>query len=316
MARSGNYDFDLDRNGIVRGAIRIVKGMGGQARKGVKVAQAELSEAGEALNMLLKQWQSEDVGLWLNKELIIFLAYQDGKYSLGPSGDHATLAMIETELSSSSAASDTTLTVDSITGITSGDAIGIELDANTLQWTTVNGAPSGSTVTITAGLTSTAGIDNNVYTYTTMSQRPLEITSANLVRDAGNETPLHIATRQEWNEIAKKNVDGVPSQIYYDPQLDSGILYVWTRPSTTDMYIKARAKMPIQDLDAAVDDPDFPPECHRAVKFNLAIDLCHEYTGIDMNRYYAVNRQAVQALNVVKQFNADFRSYTFEASDD
>jgi len=316
MARSGNYDFDLDRNGIVRGAIRIVKGMGGNIPKGSKVGQAEISEAGEALNMILKQWQAEDIGLWLVKDLYIFLAYQDGKYSLGPSSDHATLSMIETELSASSAASDTTLTVDSITGITDGDAIGVELDDNTLEWTTVNGTPASSVITITTGITSAAGIDNNVYTYTTMSQRPLEIISASLHRDAGNETPLRVCTRDEWDEIAKKDVDGVPSQVYYEPALDSGILHVWPRPATVDNYIIASAKMPVQDLDAATHDPDFPPECHRAVKFNLAVDLSHEYPGVDINRYFQVKKIAENALNVIKQFNADFRSYTFEVSDD
>jgi hypothetical protein len=314
MARSGNYDFDLDRDGIVRGAIRIVKGISGNLDK--PIDNQDILDAAETLNIMVKQWQGEGIGLWLQKELYIFLAYRDGQYSLGPSGDHATLSMIETELSSSSAASDTTLTVDSITGISNGDAIGIELNDNTLDWTTVNGTPTGSVITITTGVTSAANVDNNVYTYTTKSQRPLDILEARLYRDGGTDTPLYIANRQEWADLADKENNGIPSQIYYDPQLDSGILHVWPRPSTVDNYIKATAKMPIQDFDAKANDPDFPPEFHRAVKFNLAVDLSFEYNGVDTNRFYQLKKQADYLKMAIGYHDAAFNSYNLEVSYD
>jgi hypothetical protein len=53
------------------------------------------------------------------------------------------------------------MVVDSITGVASGDIIGVALDTGLWHWTTVNGAPSGSTIVLTAGLPSAAG-DNNI----------------------------------------------------------------------------------------------------------------------------------------------------------
>jgi hypothetical protein len=313
MTRSGSYDFSVAGDAILRGAIRLVKGCGGTAPSGAKTGQAELTETREALNMMLREWQAQGVGLWLKKELYIFLAYQTGSYSLGPSGDEATLSMIETELSSSSATSDKTLTVDSITGITDGDVIGIELDADTLQWTTVDGTPATSVVTITTGVTSGAGINNNVYTYTTLAQRPLEILEARLFRDDESETPLNILTRQEWMDYANKTSDGLPNSIYYDPQLDSGILHVWPRPEKVNDYIKATVKYPIQDIDAALNDPDFPAELHRSVKFNLAVDISHEYQGVDEKRYYTLRKMADKLYATISAFDAEYGSIIFEA---
>ena len=313
MARSGSYDFGPAGDAILRGAIRIVKGIGGTIPKGGKTGQGEITQTREACNMMLKEWQGQDIGLWLKKEMYVFLAYRDGAYSLGASGDQATLTLIETELSSSSAAADTTLTVDSITGIASADIIGIELDANTLQWTTVASTPSGSVITITTGLTSSAGIDNNVYTYTTISQRPLEILEARLHRDDDTETPLNILTRQEWMDYSSKTSNGLPNSVYYEPLLDSGILHVWPRPEKVNDYIKLTAKYPIQDIDAATNDPDFPAEFYRAVKFNLAVDISHEYKGVDLNRYYALRKQADQLFKNLSIFDAEYGSIFFES---
>jgi len=314
MARSGSYDFSIAGDAILRGAIRIIKGMGGSPPAGAKTGQAEITEAREALNMMLKEWTSRGIGIWLNKEISLFLAYRTAAYDIGSSSDHASLSVIETELSSSSAASATTLTVDSITGISSGDYIGIELNDDTLQWTTVNGAPSGSTITLTAALNSSYGADtdNNVYTYTTHAQRPYDVKEARLYRDNGTETPLYLCTRQEWFDLPNKEYNGTPSMVYYDRQLDKGKLYVWPRPNKVNDYIKFTCRYPIQDIDAAANDPDWPPELFRAVKFNLAMDLCHEYVGVDLNRYYAVRKRADYLFNDLISADTEYGSYFFK----
>jgi hypothetical protein len=317
MATSGSYDFSLNRDSILKGAIRIVKGMGGKVGSGTsKSPQGEIVEASEALNMMLKQWQAMGIGLWLNKELYVFFAYRDGQYSLGPSADHATLSMIETELSSSASSGASSISVDSITGISDGDYIGVELDDLSLQWTTINGSPSGSTITLTDVLTDSAGTDNNVYTYTTRAQRPLNITEARLHRDDGTETPLNVYYRDEWMEIANKSSNGTPNAFYYDPQTTNGLLNIWQRPNKVCDYLKCTAQMPIEDMDAAANDPDFPQEFYDPVKFNLAIKLSHEYEGIDPKRYLITKQQADNLLNTLINFDAEYASYYFGVSHD
>ena len=82
MGTSGSADFSLTRDGILRGAIRIVKGSGGQMPGSARSGQEEFSNASQACNMLLKAWQGIGIGLWLNKEVSVPFAYRDGKYSL------------------------------------------------------------------------------------------------------------------------------------------------------------------------------------------------------------------------------------------
>jgi hypothetical protein len=316
MARSGSTDFSLNRDSIIKGAIRIVKGLGGKPVSGAKSGQKEIEHTAEALNMMLKAWQAEGIGLWLNKEISVPFAYQDGEYSLGTSGDHASETLYVTEVATAQTSGNSTLVLDSTSGAVDGDAIGIELDDGTMQWTTINGTPSTLTVTLTAALTDDVAVDNEVMYYTTKSGRPLEITEARLVSDSGTHTPLTIYTRDEWMSIPNKDDNGTPSGIYYDEQLDSGILHIWPRPDDVSTYLKLTAKMPVQDFDAATDDADFPQECYRAVKFNLAAEVAHEYTDIDSNRLARVERMAVITLSAMQQFHTDLETIRFEADYD
>ena len=154
-----------------------------------------------------------------------------------------------------------------------------------------------------------------MYTYTTAAQRPLAITEARLHRDDGTDTPLRLLTRDEWMRISNKDLNGTPTCVYYDPQLDNGVLNIWPRPDYVSQYIKATARVPIQDFDTAANDPDFPQECYRAVKFNLAVDLSHEYTGIDLNRFDRVKRQADKLYATLVMADADYGSVYFKAYD-
>jgi len=58
----------------------------------------------------------------------------------------------ETTLAADGEGTDSTIEVASITNIASGDVIGVKLDTGKYHFTTVNGAPSGTTVTLTAAL--------------------------------------------------------------------------------------------------------------------------------------------------------------------
>lgn len=72
----------------------------------------------------------------------------------------------DTTLSSGATTNATSLSVASATGILNGQSIGILLDSGAWHWTTVNGAPSGNTVTIATGLPSAAASGKRVLTYT------------------------------------------------------------------------------------------------------------------------------------------------------
>lgn len=79
-------------------------------------------------------------------------------------GIRLVIARVDTTLSVAAVSTDTTITVASATGISSGDNIAVLLDDGTTHFTTVNGAPSGSVVTLTAAMPGAAAIGNDVAT--------------------------------------------------------------------------------------------------------------------------------------------------------
>lgn len=73
---------------------------------------------------------------------------------------------IYTQLNAASIVGATVLTVESVFGFTNGDPVGVMLDNGEVFRTAVNGAPSGSTITIASGLPGPAASGNDVIDYT------------------------------------------------------------------------------------------------------------------------------------------------------
>ena len=256
MTISGSYDFNPTSDQIITDAYKYI----GAVAVGETPTDDEYTDGRFTLNTMLKGWQTRQIGLWLNQKCTLYLEYEGESYSLGATGDHftTTAQAVKTELKVAGVATDLTIDVDSISGLASGDYIGIELDDNTIQWTTINGAPSGDTVTLTAALTGACAIDNHVYSYTSKAQRPLEIVEARSVSETGNEIPLTRISREEYMQLSDKTSTGVVTQFWYDPQLTNGKLYVWPTNDDPKTTIKMTIKKPISDFDASADTAEFP----------------------------------------------------------
>ena len=92
-----------------------------------------------------------------------------------------------TTLTVAAASGATTIQVASIAGISSGDSIGVLLNGGGLFKTTVSGAPSGSTITLAAALTSAAYAGNGVYDYTS-GPKQITIASAGTIASGASIT--------------------------------------------------------------------------------------------------------------------------------
>ena len=287
MATSGSKDFNRTRDQIIDGAIRLLA----NNRTGKVGLDNQRTEAAEALNMLIKALQAEGIGLWMNTEAAVFLSTNEEYYSLGSAGDNASSSWVKTELSADESSGDLTIEVDSITDMTTGDFIGVELDDGTIQWTTIDGVPTALTITLAAVLTDDASTNNHVYTYTTKLARPLEIVEARVRRNDNSEISLIPISRDEYMELTDKATPGTVVQHYYDTQLDAGRLYVW--PVATDLkeYIKITARIPMDDFDASTDNAEMPVEMLRALKWLLAADIALEY-NTDLEKVHIIRKEA------------------------
>jgi len=131
------------------------------------MSAAQKDDAVRSLNMMAKSWVNEGLGLWLNQEVVIYLQADQVQYQLGTNGDHFAAASdaVKTELAADAASGAASFSVDSVTGISVGDNIGIELDSGTIQWTMID-TIVGTTITPTASLSGAASENNHVYVYT------------------------------------------------------------------------------------------------------------------------------------------------------
>jgi len=302
MALSGSYDYGRNRNQIVELAYKhaTIKG------SGETLTDAEMADGVELLNLLVKGWQAEGIGLWLDKEATLYLEYQEHKYTIGPTAtsDHYSLTTYETEIATAAASGATSIVVDSYSNITDGDYIGIELDDGTLQWTTANGTPTTTTVNLDDALTDTVAVDNVVFNYTSKGQRPLNIIEAR-IRDHDNvDTPLWVGSRSDYMEQSTKYTDGVVNQIFYDPQLMDGVLYTWPRCDDVQNRIKMTVKYPINDFDAAANDPDFPIEWILALSYGVSVHLCIQ-NGVADQIFNRVVLMAEDLKNKVSEFDQE-----------
>jgi hypothetical protein len=176
--------------------------------------------------------------------------------------------------------------VDSITGIANADKIGICLDDGTIHWDVVNGAPSGTSVTLTTGVASAAALDNYVFAYTTAITRPIEITEARLRDVDDNDTQLKLSTdRTEFFRHTDKTTSGETLDVFYEPISVNGRLYVW--PVAGDSEITDRiilsTKRTIYDMDSGSDNFDLPNEVLQAAMWGLANELQPEYGMADQS---------------------------------
>ena len=307
MTTSGSIDFSLNRNELIRASMRLA----GILASGEVPNNDEYSDASVTLNLMLKQWQAEGIGLWLNQEFWLFPDYSDGTYLLGPTGGNATASAVITAIATAGVATNLTITVDSATGISNADVIGIELDGGTLQWTTVNGAPAANVITITAALTDAVNVDAVIYSYTTKIQRPQRLLELRRVDSSGSEIPLAEISRQEYLGLALKTALGTPTQYYYDPRLTNGMLYLWPEPDNVTSYIKGTMRRTIYDMDATTDDFDIPPDWFGCLRDNLAAELAVEYDA-PVQKQQILFGKAAKSRNILENFDSEQTSVFFQ----
>lgn len=124
--------------------------------------------------------------------------------------------------------------------------------------------------------------DQAVYALATLlSTKPMRVLSVRRrVTTGAIDTPLSELSREEYFDLPNKTGSGVPVQFYYDPQRDTGALYLWPAPDTTTasaMTLKLTYLRKIEDFDGSADAPDLPQEWLRALAYTLASELALKY---------------------------------------
>lgn len=273
MATSGSRDYNDTRTTIITDALVLLGVVGAEQA----IHESDSALANRFLNRLVKSWDAQGIHLWTYTEATIFLEKGTNKYLLDNQSSSAKWSntVVETTLSAAEASGQTVISVTSSTGMTAADIVGIVLNDNTTHWSTIASVDSSTQITIDDATTGAAASGNNVYTFTSRANRPQRIHSIRRVTDsaANNEVPLIKLSREEYFDLPSKNVQGVPSQFYYDPQLTTGALYLWQTPEDTSTRLRITYMRQIEDFDAAGNNPDLPQEWLECLVYNLAAAL-------------------------------------------
>lgn len=274
MSTSGSTSYNPELYTILKGALRLVKAYPAHDEP----RPEDIESALEALNLLLKSWQTEGF-LWLKQWATLFLEKDQVKYALPGAKCASTYA--ETTLSGDEALGQTVLSVTSSAGMTAADVVGIALDSGTWHWTTIVSVDTTTQITVTAGLASAAASGRPVVAYTTPIKRPTRIEAPFVRVFNGSDIPLvddKPISRKEYAALPSKSSSGTPIKIYYDPQINTGYLYVWPAASDCRDQLIFTCDRPIEDMLNDVDNFDVPQEQLIRIKYALAVELAPEYS--------------------------------------
>lgn len=132
---------------------------------------------------------------------------------------------------------------------------------------------------------------------TTNIPKPLKVLNAYYRNTTTNiDVPLVIISRDEYNRLSSKFVEGTPSQVFFDPQRVYTDMFVYPVPTTA--FAAANSiiityQRPFEDFDASTDEPDFPQEWFDALTYLLADRLAPEY-GVQAEHRTDIQRRAMQ----------------------
>jgi len=276
MATSGSTDFTLTAGTVVEKAF---------SKIGVKPAEqalqaTELQDGLDALNLMLKFMETEGLHLWTREEGVLFLDAGKTDYLVGPTGDEATTLddFVGTTSTTALAALDVIIPVTSSAGMAVADKAGIQLDDGTRHWTTIVTVDSSTQITVTTGVPSIAASGNTVFTYTSIIERPLRITSFRRKTFAeDNEIPVEKWSRDEYFNQTNKASQGTVVNAYYSPLLTNGRIYVWQTASSVNDFVRFSFQRKIEDVDNKTNNLDIPTEWLEAVIYGVAARLVDDY---------------------------------------
>lgn len=304
MTTSGTATFTYNRDQIIRRALRQC----GAIEAGETPGAQEIQDAADALNAMVAAWQASGLHLWAEAEATLFLQPGQIQYSLGGSAaDNATLSSAWTQatLTANAAAGDTSVQVSSISGMTAGDNFGVMLPSNAIFWTTVSGAPAGTTVNLAMPLPVAVNNGTFVFDYTARIVRPLRIIDARRYYIQSQiDTPMIRMARLDYREMPNKTTQGTITQYFYDPQLVTGFVWIWPAPPDSRSAMKFTWMRPIDDFSTAADTPDFPQEWINALVWNLAEEIGPEY-DIPAQRLGVIAAKAQKALDLVSGWDRE-----------
>jgi hypothetical protein len=321
MATTGTYVFNTTLYQLVYQAMLNT----GRLGEGEGPTSQEMTDCTYKLNSLIKQWQgmadfAAGLKMWTRRRGHLFLSTLTGQYILGgANSSHWTNSYVNNFLSQNSNAGTNTITVNSAAGFVNSQQIGIEMTGTyqngNLFWTTINGAPSGNTITLTNNLPANALVGGIVYAYTTTAQL-IVVPESCVLRDMNNEdVPIGFMTVQDYQYFPSKtdpNYISDPVNVYIERNLTYSTLYTDVAGSSdVSKHLVVEYMEPIQDITNPNDNPEFPQEWIRALEWGLTKEICPMFQAQWTN---AMQSNYTESIAIARNLDPNRTSLYFQCN--
>jgi hypothetical protein len=301
MARSGSTDFTITGDQLIKDALI---DLGVIASEDTPPAHL-IIRTRRQLNIFLKFLNTKGLQLWKKLRIMVFLEKDKQRYLLGPTGDYVadTLDVIKTTVSIAAASGVNSLTLTSTTGMVIGDYIALEQDDGSLHKTTMSNIV-GLVVTLGAVTTAAISAEKKVYTFTSKIARPIKLVYARAEDSAGNSRPVRMISEEEYERFGRRDQSSKIVELHFRPTLDNAELFVYQPSDNVIDELHLIVQLPVQDIDTATDEFDFPVEWMLAVQKGLAYHLGPSF-GVKGEQLYDIRDQYRVALDEVSGWDTE-----------
>lgn len=266
-------------------------------------------DAFEMLNDLVDQWSNENMMVFNVTEIIFPVIQGQVQYSLGPYPE--TENFIGATFTGS--IDGNILTVQQT--ITGAVAQGQNLSGTgILPGTRIVGSITGGGGNVIEAGTYRVNINQTVAetTITANYQKPLSIDSAFVrvnttangaaIQGGGLDYPVSVLALQDYQMIGLKTLNGPwPKAVYYNPNEESGNLFVWPNPSQGELHLFANT---LFTRYSGIYDPIVLPQGYSmALRWCLAERLMPMYGKNNPAALAMVQQYAAQAKSTLKRTN-------------
>jgi len=244
---SGSYDFELTRNKLITESLRKL----GAVATGQNPTAAQLSEGAEALNVLVKALQDDNVMLWTREwKTKTFTASSE---VTGTDGNIYTCTRSHTATADNRPVTGAEYLSYWKQGGTTGGVWAVDTEYSSIgDW-----QEDADTVLIEA---------------------------ANIRSTTSHDYPVSIITFDEYFKIDNKfDASSYPDKLAFHRKLIPHV-YLYPQPNNTDFVLEYMRVRLLEDFDTSTNNPDFPVRWYKYLVFALAADLAYEY-GVDPRLY-------------------------------
>lgn len=229
-----------------------------------------------SLNLMLQSVQTDGLTLAVQEDGALFLRAGVERYDLSDTTTNKiTNRYYETTLAADADSPDSTITVSSDDDINDGDTIGILLDDNSIQWTTVNGAPAADVVTLDDNITGPAASGNQVFNFRDTFKKVSRILDFRRTDFFTNDTPMDHTTRQTYFNLPNKSTTGIPVQIYHDRGKNE--VFMYPAPQDSCNIVKFMYEIEIPNAENGSEKLTLPKYALEKICLGLASRLTMKY---------------------------------------